>query len=448
MTGSRSLLLILADAAEADAVGGMLANSPDGTFKVERVSRCSEACRRLGSQRSGKIAAIVVDLFLPDSQGIETLEVLLGAAVRIPILILSRSQDEPCARLAVQYGAQDYLLKDRLDGPSLSKAVSNMVVRSARAEISLAESERTRFTLNSIGDGVISSDVAGNITYVNPAAENMTGWSRQEAYGRRLREVLRIIDGVSRETAPNPLEIAIRRNEAFGLSANSVLIRRDGYESAIEDTTAPIHDGYGQVAGAVIVFRDVSIARAMSLKMSYLAQHDFLTELPNRLLLSDRLTQAIAAARRHSTSLAVLFVDVDHFKHINDSFGHTAGDGLLKSIALRLVASVRGTDTVSRHGGDEFVVLLSEVARPEDAGLSADKILAALHAPYHIDHRTFEITVSIGIGVFPEDGMNAETLVKNADTALLHAKESGRSRREFFAAHRLTASAPRVVGER
>jgi diguanylate cyclase len=150
------------------------------------------------------------------------------------------------------------------------------------------------------------------------------------------------------------------------------------------------------------------------------------------MLLNDRLTQAVAAARRHRTSLAVLFVDVDHFKHINDSLGHTTGDALLKSIARRLVACVRTTDTVSRHGGDEFVVLLSEVARTEDAGLSADKILAALNAPHRVEQQDLRITASIGISVFPDDGTDAETLVKNADSALLHAKDSGRSRREFF----------------
>src|SRR4029077_1383857 len=149
-----------------------------------------------------------------------------------------------------------------------------------------------------------------------------------------------------------------------------VLIRRDGYESAIEDTAAPIHDRRGQVTGAVIVFHDVGVARAMSLKMSYLAQHDFLTELPNRMLLNDRLTQAIALAQRHHKSLAVLFLDVDHFKHINDSLGHAIGDELLKSIAQRLVTCVRSSDTVSRHGGDEFVVLLSEVAQPKDAAFT------------------------------------------------------------------------------
>jgi diguanylate cyclase (GGDEF)-like protein/PAS domain S-box-containing protein len=309
-----------------------------------------------------------------------------------------------------------------------------LLERSARAQALLVESEHAQGTLDSIGDAVISTDVAGNITYLNRVAESMTGWSRQEAFGQPLQVVLRIIDGDSREPALDPLAMAIRSNETAGLSANCVLICRDGHECAIEDTAAPIHDPNGRVTGAVIVFRDVSAAREMSLKMSYLAQHDFLTELPNRMLLNDRLTQAIAAARRHRTSLAVLFVDVDHFKRINDSLGHTIGDELLKSVARRLVTCVRTSDTVSRHGGDEFVVLLSEVARPEDAALSADKILAAMKEPHRIEHRDLRITVSVGIGVYSDDGEDAETLLKNADRALLHAKEHGRNRRQFFEA--------------
>jgi diguanylate cyclase (GGDEF)-like protein/PAS domain S-box-containing protein len=431
-TASRKVLLILADAAQAEVVRGSLANSLDGPFKVEWVSRFAGALERLGDPRGEEIAAIVVDLFLPDSQGIETFDTLFRTSPHIPMLVLSHLRDEGVARLAVQHGAQDYLLAERLDHPSLSKALNNMLERSAHVESLFRERERAQITLNSIGDAVISTDIAGNVTYLNPVAESMTGWSPQEACGRPLQEVLRIIDGDSREPALNPLAMAILHNKTVGLSANCVLIRRDGYESAIEDTAAPIHDRRGQVTGAVIVFHDVSAARAMSLKMSYLAQHDFLTGLPNRLLLNDRLTQAMVAARRHRTSPAVLFVDVDHFKHVNDSLGHTVGDQLLKSIARRLVSCVRTSDTVSRHGGDEFVVLLSEVGRAEDAALSADKVLAALSAPHRIDHQDLCVTVSAGIGVYPDNGTDAETLLKNADAALFHAKAHGRNNYQLF----------------
>jgi len=429
---SRNVLLVLSDAAQATVVRRSLVNSRDGPFTVEWVSRCGEATERLRSPRGEEIAAVVVDLFLSDSQGIETLDQLLRVSPHVPILVLSRSRNEDVARLAVQHGAQDYLLQERLDGYSLPKALTSMLERSAYTEALVLENERAQVMLNSIGDAVISTDIAGKVTFLNPVAEGMTGWSRQEASGRPLQEVLRIIDADSREPALNPLAMAILYNKSVGLSANCVLIRRDGHESAIEDTAAPIHDARGQVTGAVIVFHDVGVARAMSLRMSYLAQHDFLTELPNRMLLSDRLTQAIASAQRHRKSLAVLFLDVDHFKQINDSLGHVIADQVLQSIAQRLVACVRHSDTVSRHGGDEFVVLLSEVTRAEDAALTAKKILAAVSRPHRISDQDVTVTVSVGIGVYPDDGADAEALLKSADIALFQAKAHGRGNHQFF----------------
>ena len=170
----------------------------------------------------------------------------------------------------------------------------------------------------------------------------------------------------------------------------------------------------------------------MSLRMSHLAQHDFLTELPNRLLLNDRMRQAIALAQRHHSSVALLFADVDNFKRINDALGHAIGDQVLQSVARHLVACVRSTDTVSRFGGDEFVVLLSEVARPEDAASTADKVLAALSTPHRIEQRDLNVTMSIGISVYPRDGQDAETLLKHADAALFRAKAQGGNRHQFF----------------
>lgn len=277
-------------------------------------------------------------------------------------------------------------------------------------------------TLDSIGDAVLCADLAGNITYLNPVAERMTGWSESEAVGRPLQEVMRIIDADSRKPVSNPLGVAMRCDTNASVSENALLIGRDGRESAIEDTAAPIHDRNGKVTGAVIVFHDVGVARALSLRMSHLAQHDVLTGLPNRLLLADRLDQAIAAARRRGTSLAVLFLDLDHFKRINDRLGHAAGDQVLQTVARRLVASVRRSDTVSRHGGDEFVVLLSEVACADDAAFSTDNLLTAIAAPQRIEGQNLSVTASVGVSVYPSDGLDAATLLRKADFALLHAK--------------------------
>lgn len=182
--------------------------------------------------------------------------------------------------------------------------------------------------------------------------------------------------------------------------------------------------------------------------LAHLAHHDLLTDLPNRILLIDRLNQAIDLTRRQGKQLAVMFLDLDRFKYINDSLGHTIGDQLLQSIALRLVACVRNSDTVSRQGGDEFVLLLPSIEHVNDASLCAQKILTAFTLPHLIDQHNLHISVSIGISIYPNDGLDAETLIKSADTAMYHAKESGRGNFKLFrqemndrAVHRQTIEA-------
>ena len=424
---SQRILLIQDDAAAAQAILDALASSNDASFQVEWVRCCSE-----GLQRLDGIEAIMVDLYLPDSRGIETFDRLFRAAPKIPILVLIEQQDENTAKLAVQCGAQDYLFKARLDPYLLPKALGSMIERSAYSEALFEEKERAEVTLNSIGDAVVSTNVLGQVTYLNVIAEDLTGWSMKEAMGHPLEDVFRIIDATTREPAPNPMLLAIRNNKTVALTPNCVLIRRDGVEAAIEASAAPIHDRRGSVTGAVMVFHDVSVARAMTLKMSYLAQHDSLTDLPNRVLLNDRLSEAISLSSRYQRRLAVIFLDLDHFKHINDSLGHVVGDRLLQSVAGRLFTCVRSSDTVSRQGGDEFVVLLWEVRHAEDAAHTAVKILDALRKPHYINGHELHITGSIGIVTYPDDGIDAETLLKKADLAMYHAKETGRDSYQFF----------------
>jgi diguanylate cyclase (GGDEF)-like protein/PAS domain S-box-containing protein len=428
----QTILLVSDNASRVALVQDLLAKPSDLPFAVEWIRSGAAALDRLHDHTKDDITAVLIDLLLPERQELETFDQIFQASPHIPILVLSNPQHEDMAKQAVQRGAQDYILDNRLDSYSLSKALRNMLERTANAEALFIEKERAQVTLNSIGDAVISTDVAGNVTYLNQVAEAMTGWPSAEALGRPFSEVFRIIDSTDPEHAVNPMAIAIRQDKTVGLNGSCILIRRDGTESAIEDSAAPIHDRKGQVTGAVMVFHDVTQARAMLQQMSYLANHDYLTNLPNRLLLNDRLAQAMAAARRQQQQLAVLFVDVDRFKHINDSLGHAIGDQLLLSVARRLVASVRGSDTVSRQGGDEFVILLSSIARAEDAALSANKILTALGVPHHVNDHDLQITVSMGIGVYPDDGTDAETLVKNADIAMLNAKDNGRNNYQFF----------------
>jgi diguanylate cyclase (GGDEF)-like protein/PAS domain S-box-containing protein len=424
-----AILLIQNDPAAAGRIGVALAAGDAGSFEVEWVRELSRGLERLSKKG---IAAVLLDLSLPDSEGVATFDKLFAASPDIPILILAGNASEELAKEAVSRGAQDYLVAAHLDTYSLQRALRNAVERKGIEDALYVEKERAVVTLNSIGDAVLCTNISGNITYLNIVAERMTGWLRKEAIGKPLAEVFRIIDGGTRQTARDPMEMAVEQNATVGLTINCVLIRRDGYESAIEDSAAPIHDRSGRVIGAVIVFHDVSAARAMSLQMTHTAHHDVVTGLPNRLLLNDRITQSIALAHRQSRPFAVLFLDLDHFKNINDSLGHAGGDELLRSVSTRLLAGVRGSDTVSRQGGDEFAILLPEITHAEDAATCAAKILVALNAPYVIGVRTVHVGASIGISLYPRDGEDSETLIKNADMAMYHAKERGRGNFQFF----------------
>ncbi|HLV94323.1 MAG TPA: EAL domain-containing protein [Candidatus Acidoferrales bacterium] len=423
------ILVIESDPAHTEVILGALNAEGNGGYDVEVAALLSEGIERAGA---GGIEAILSNLSLPDSQGIATLDRLFLAAPHIPILILSGSDEAETAMEAVQHGAQDYVPKDHIDRYTLTRTVDNMIQRKAAEDALFAEKERAQVTLNSIGDAVLSTDVEGNVTYLNLVAESMTGWSREEALGRPLSEVFQIVDGATHEPAQDPLRLAIQQNLATGLTPNCILIRRDEVEVAIEDSAAPIHDPLGRVTGAVVVFHDVSAARSMREKMSHLAQHDFLTDLPNRVLLDDRLSQAIMFARRNGGQLAVLFLDLDHFKKVNDTFGHAVGDKLLRGVADRLASCLRQSDTISRQGGDEFVILLPRVEQPAGAANGAQKILSALALPFQICGHELNVSASMGISTYPKDGHDAETLLKSADAAMYKAKEKGRNNYQFF----------------
>ena len=425
------ILLIENDPAITNAIDTELTALKNSPFALKCASQLSQGLKLLGEEQ---FDVVLLSLSLPDLPGIKAFHKLLKAAPNVPVLILASSSLELVAQEAARNGAYDYLVAGRFDSYSLKRALRHAVERKAIEDALYIEKERAVVTLNSIGDAVLCTDMSGNVSYLNLVAETMTGWCREDAIGEPLSKVFNIIDGTTRTPASDPMELAVAQNRTVGLTVNCILVRRDGFESAIEDSAAPIHDRDGKVIGAVIVFHDVTAARAMSLEMTHSAQYDPVTNLPNRLLLNDRVSQSISLARRQARHLAMIFLDLDRFKYINDSLGHAVGDQLLQSVAKRLVAGLRGSDTVSRQGGDEFVILLSELACPDDAAISAQKILHLLSAPHSIEGHEIHIDGSIGISIYPTDGEDNETLIKNADMAMYHAKERGRNNFQFFKA--------------
>jgi diguanylate cyclase (GGDEF)-like protein/PAS domain S-box-containing protein len=425
----KTVLLIENDLKQARLIRAMFDDQGPYSFALTHVASLADAETWL----AGNSADIVLlDLGLPDPGEPDAVSRARAAAPRASIVLLSSLDDEPKAIQAIQDGAQDYLIKGQIEPHKLMRALGNADERKMNEEALFNEKERAQTTLNCIADAVICTDMSGNITFFNPIASSMMGWPLKEAVGRHLTEAFRIVDAATRKAILDPMAKAASEDLKGNLPLNCVLIHRDGHEVFIEDSVAPIHDREGKVTGAVIVFRDVSVARAQSEQMTHLAEHDALTGLPNRLLFCDRVGQAISLARRHGGRVAVLFLDLDGFKLINDSLGHAAGDEFLKSVAKRLLSCVRTPDTVSRQGGDEFLVLLQDLHEPEDAAISARRVLRAVADIHLPGHSELHVTASIGVSVYPDDGLDAETLIGNADTAMYQAKKSGRQSYRFF----------------
>ena len=405
-------------------------DSNSESLTIDCVDRLSHASERLKAQNA--IQALAVDLSSLDKPELEALRGLMLVSPDLPVLVLGDDDDLALRAEWLALGAQDFLLKNTFDGSHFRCAVHNSIARKAREMAVFDDNERAQVTLASIGDGVLSTNNRWLVSFINPIAEKLTGWNCAQAAGRHVSEVLQVLDGVTRAPIMPQMELAIEKGRTIMLPPNCVLVQRDGQELHIEDSAAPILNINGEFAGMVVVFHDVSESRAVRQKMSHLAEHDVLTALPNRALLNDRLEHGVALAGRNGRQMAVLFIDLDHFKHVNDSLGHPIGDRILKEVAQRITSCVRQSDTVSRQGGDEFVVLLSEVNRAEDAALSAEKIRRALMEPYSVDSHYLHLTASIGVSVYPSDAKDASALLQYADTAMYHAKEKGRNNSQFF----------------
>lgn len=426
---SKRFLVVTGDKDEAMRLQRVLASSNGGGTSVDWAATLAEALTMLAERPAD---LLLLECYLDDSTGLATFDALNAAAPRTPILTLHDEANDCFTTETIERGARGFLVKNSYESYLLPQAISSILSQDAAEKRFENHRARAEITLNSIEDAVISTGADGCIDYLNEAAGKLCGWTLNDAVGRPVREVLQFHNKDTLQPIRNPLETVIEYNLPLRLPAGTILIRRDGSEAAIENSSAPIRDASGKLAGAVIVFHDVSAAQEMVKQMAYLATHDFLTDLPNRSMLEDRIAQAIAHAERDGGQVAVLYLDLDNFKHVNDSLGHPTGDKLLCSVARRLRDCVRASDTVSRQGGDEFVILVPGSASQGQAATTADKVLAALTEPHCIGEHELHITASIGISTYPDDGADAVSLLKNADTAMYIAKQNGRNNRQFF----------------
>ncbi len=290
------------------------------------------------------------------------------------------------------------------------------------------EKESAQITLQSIGDGVITTDSHCRIEYINPVAEQLTGWRLEHAQGRVVDEIFRSFHEETCEPLENPLAVAIRRTRAIKSVRPTLLIRRDGNELYIESCASPIRDGSGMVCGGVLVFHDVSESRELNRKLSYHASHDILTGLVNRREFESRLERALKSARAREASFALCHIDLDQFKIINDNCGHSAGDALLGQVGALLKSKIRWRDTVARLGGDEFGVLL-ESCSIEEAIRNAEALREAIRNYKFIwEERTFRLGASVGVVPLSAENEDVASLMSAADSACAAAKENGRNR--------------------
>jgi diguanylate cyclase (GGDEF)-like protein/PAS domain S-box-containing protein len=294
------------------------------------------------------------------------------------------------------------------------------------------EKESAQITLQSIGDGVITTDAKGVIDYVNPVAEALTGWRLEDSQGRAIEEIFRAFHEETCEPLENPLAVAIRRTRSIKSVRPMLLIRRDGNEIYVESTASPIRDGSGAVSGGVLVFHDVSEARELNRRLSYHASHDVLTGLVNRREFENRMERALKSAKARETSYALCVLDLDQFKIVNDTCGHSAGDALLGQVGALLKSKVRWRDTLARLGGDEFAILL-ESCSLDEAMRTAEALREAVrNFKFTWEERTFRLGASIGVVPISADNADVASVLSAADSACQAAKEAGRNRVHSF----------------
>ena len=381
---------------------------------------------------------VISDYAMPGFSGLKALQILRDHNPDLPFILVSGTVGEEIAVNAMRNGANDYIMKDNLTRliPAIERELRESVERAdrRRAEEALyQERERALITLHSIGDGVITTDAQGQVDYMNPVAENVTGWSYGEAQGCPLTEVLPLIDEATRLAVESPADVTLRTGRVVSISDQCVLINRNGQELNIEDSAAPIFDRDNNVIGAVLVFHDVTRERRMAHQMTWQATHDSLTGLANRNEFADRLANLLDGVTRDpARQHALLYLDLDQFKVVNDTCGHDAGDELLKQLSRTLRANVPASASLARLGGDEFGILLESVSLEQATGIANDLLRAFADFTFEWEQRRFDVGVSIGMVPIRHDTPGASYVLSAADVACYVAKESGRNRVHIY----------------
>jgi diguanylate cyclase (GGDEF)-like protein/PAS domain S-box-containing protein len=376
---------------------------------------------------------IVLDIEMPGMDGLAVCRTLKAdpATRDIAIVFITSHIDVEHEIASLSEGGIDFLRKP-LHAGTCRIRIKNLLDLSRYSRQVEDEKKWLRVTLESIGDAVIATDLDGKISFMNPIAERMTGWIAKEAIDQPIEDVMKLRDAHTLEPHWNPIYFALKEQRVVAMALNCQLVSRTGQLYQVEDSAAPIIDAKGQCLGSIVVFHDVSESMALALKMSHLANHDPLTNLPNRVLLYDRIEQAIKRAEQLHHKLALLLIDLDHFKYVNDSIGHNLGDLLIKQASERLSSICISGATLARLGGDEFVLVLPEVWSIEEVALFSSQVHSQFQLPFIVETTKYQMAVSIGVSIYPDDAQTIEMFMRHADVAMFKAKSEGRNRTSFF----------------
>lgn len=421
-----------------------------------RFELCGSVSEAIAILEHATFDLILLDYRLPDGTGLTVLDWLSNASREEAVIMISGEDAIDAAIGALRRGADDFVRKP-YHVAQLQRAVQGALHKTALERTNkvmgdkLRASERLhRYLVESSPDLIFTIDAQARFSYLNPRIEGLLGYQRNQLLKRPflslvMPEDLDRIQSLLKAQLESPassfsVELRLRRSPAEG-GPGFITVAMQGIPMLGRD------GGANRYVGLYGVARDISDRKRAEEIISFQAYHDQLTRLPNRVLFKDRLELAIAQAQRRGGSLAVMFVDVDRFKLVNDTYGHAEGDALLRGIATRLSNSLRRGDTLARLGGDEFTVLLPDIAGPEDAEVIARKVLLALEDPFPLDHGDFRATASVGIAIYPPDGQTAEALTQHADIAMYQVKRSGKNGFRFFAPELNTHHQSRIAVE-
>lgn len=399
----------------------------------DEAASIGEAILRLEQQHYD---LVLLDYRLPDASGLAVLDWLIERRRDEAVIIISGEDAIDAAIGALRRGADDYVRKP-YHVAQLQRAVEGALHRGALEKANRSMSQRLkaserlhRYLVESSPDLIFTLDTEGRFSYISPRVTSLLGFERKALLRRPFTTLIMPEDidrvcGLLAQPGIPPgenftVELRLRCNQ--GVSDDCITVSL---------TATPMQTRAGST-GLYGVARDISERKRAEEIISFQAFHDQLTHLPNRVLFKDRLELAIAQAQRRRGALAVMFIDIDRFKLVNDTFGHAEGDTLLRAIAARLSSTLRSGDTLARLGGDEFTVLLPDIKLAQDAELIAAKILTTLDAPVPLSHGDYRATVSVGIALFPRDGTTAEELTRNADVAMYQVKRAGKNAFRFF----------------